>query len=96
MAENITYINLNSIQCKAILSNYKELEKKIGEERPKLNEAVYQDFTVSKDLFISYQAMPAKPKTAFINFWIKGEKYSIPNGLFIRKFQQFMKYYASE
>lgn len=96
MSNLIVYINLNSQQCKSILSNYKELETKIATEKPRLNEAIYHDFSVSRDIFISYEAIPGKPKTAFINFWIKGEKYTIPNGLFIRKFQQFMKYYASE
>src|ERR1041385_607190 len=41
----VTYIQLNSEQCQAILDNYETLEEKIGKSNPASNEEVYQDFT---------------------------------------------------
>ncbi|MBI3500793.1 MAG: hypothetical protein HY063_03280 [Bacteroidetes bacterium] len=97
---NITYVNLDLNQCKALLSNYKDLRQKIKAEKPKPFVAIYQDFNASKDFYISYRAsynpLFNKPKTKHIDFWIKGEKYHLRTRIFMKKFMNFMKYYASE
>ena len=97
---NTTYINLDLNQCKALLSNYKELRVKIKAEKPKPYVAIYQDFNASKDFYISYRAsynlLFKKPRTRYIDFWIKGEKYHIRTRVFMKKFQKFMTFYANE
>lgn len=97
---NTTYINLDLNQCKALLSNYKELRQKIKVERPKPFVVIYQDFNASKDFYISYRAgytpIFKTPKTMFIDFWIKGEKYHLKTRTFMKKFMNFMQYYANE
>ncbi|MBI4929810.1 MAG: hypothetical protein HY841_03540 [Bacteroidetes bacterium] len=93
---NYTYINLDINQCKSLLSNYKELRQKIVSEKAKPFEVIYHDFNTSKDFYISYKAVLGKPKTKYIDFWIKGERYRIKSRVFMKKFMKFMKYYASE
>ena len=97
---NITYLNLDLSQCKALLSNYKELKQKIKTERPKPFVVIYQDFNASKDFYISYRAgddpIFRRPKTHYIDFWIKGEKYHLQTRIFMKKFMKFMTYYANE
>jgi len=97
---NSTYINLDLNQCKALLSNYKELRQKIKTEKPKPYVIIYQDFNASKDFYISYRAchymLLGTPKAWFIDFWIKGEKYHIRTRVFMKKFMKFMEYYAAE
>jgi len=94
--KEVTYINLDLNQCKALLSNYKELKEKILAEEIKPYMMVYHDFNASKDFYISHSVEVGKPTTKYIDFWIKGEKYTLKTKKFIKKFQQFMKYYASE
>ena len=97
---NTTYINLNLNECKALLSNYKELKQKIKTEKPKPFVVIYQDFNASKDFYISYRAgynpIFKIPQTMYIDFWIKGEKYHLKTRTFMKKFMKFMKFYASE
>lgn len=97
---NTTYINLDLNQCKALLSNYKELRVKIKAEKPKPYVVIYQDFNASKDFYISYRAaydpVFKTPRTRYIDFWIKGEKYHIRTRTFMKKFLKFMKFYANE
>ena len=94
--KDVTYINLDMNQCKTLLSNYKELKEKILAEKIKPYMVIYQDFNVSKDFYISHSVELGKPKTKYIYFWIKGEKYCIKTKLFMKKFMNFMKYYAIE
>ena len=94
--KEVTYINLDMSQCKAILSNYKELKENALAENTKPYMMFYHDFSASKDFYISHTIELGRPKTKYIDFWIKGEKYTIKTNKFINKFQQFMKYYAAE
>lgn len=94
--KEVTYINLDLNQCKALLSNYKELKEKILAENDEPYMMVYHDFSASKDFYISHSVEIGKSKTKYIDFWIKGEKYTLKSKKFIKKFRQFMKYYAAE
>ena len=94
--KDVTYINLDLNQCKALLSNYKGLKEKILAEKTKPYMVIYQDFNASKDFYISHSVELGKPKTKYIYFWIKGEKYCIKTRVFMKKFMNFMEYYAAE
>lgn len=87
----ITYIELNLDQCKSITDNYKILLDKIENEKPRNNEEVYHDFTVSKDLFISFRKTSSGNPT-YIDFWIQGEKFSIATMTIMKKLDKFLNY----
>ena len=87
--KEVTYINLDMNQCKMLLSNYKDLKEKILAEQIKPYMMVYHDFNASKDFYISYSLEVGKPKTKYIDFWIRGEKYTLKTKKFIHKFLQF-------
>lgn len=88
----ITYIELTLSQCKSILENYKVLQDKIKKEKPKMNEEIYHDYTVSDDLFISYRKSSGSSSVKYIDFWIKGEKYRISTNTIMNKLEKFINY----
>lgn len=88
----ITYIDLTLAQCKAILDNYQVLQSKVKAAKPKINEEIYHDYTVSDDLFISYKRTSGRSSRGYIDFWIKGEKYSLATNAIIAKLEKFMSY----
>ncbi len=89
---DITYIELSLTQCKDIITNYKILQEKIKAEKPKMSEEIYHDFTVSKDLFISYRKSSGSSTVSYIDFWIQGEKYRISTLTIIKKLNKFINY----
>ena len=89
---DITYIELSMAQCKDIITNYKILQDKIKSEKPKMSEEIYHDFTVSKDLFISYRKSSDSSTDSYIDFWIQGEKYRISTQTIIKKLNKFVNY----
>lgn len=88
----ITYIELTKQQCIDIVTNYKILQDKLKSEKPRASEEIYHDYTVSKDLYISYRKSSVSSSTTFINFWIKGEKYPIATSTIIKKLEKFINY----
>ncbi len=88
----VTYIELSLDECKSILENYQMLLNKISAEHPRNNEEIYHDFTVNKDLFISYRKSYSDYYAMDILFWIKGEKYIVSTKTMINKLQKFMDY----
>jgi hypothetical protein len=89
---DITYIELTLSQCKSILENYKVLQDKINKEKPKMNEEIYHDYTVSDDLFISYRKSSGSSSVTYIDFWIKGEKYRVSTITIMKKLEKFINY----
>jgi hypothetical protein len=89
---DITYIELTLSQCKSILENYKVLQNKINKEKPKMNEEIYHDYTVSDDLFISYRKSSGSSSGTYIDFWIKGEKYRFSTSIVMNKLEKFINY----
>lgn len=89
---DITYIELTLAQCKSILENYKVLQDKIKKEKPKMNEEIYHDYTVSDDLFISYRKSSGSSSVTYIDFWIKGEKYNVSTIKIMKKLEKFINY----
>lgn len=87
----IDYITLNTAQCNSILDNYSELQDKISNEKPRMSEEIYHDYTVSDDLFISYRRS-SSANSVYIDLWIKGEKFTITTSSFVRKLNKFMEY----
>lgn len=88
---DIAYIELNLEQCKNLMDNYKVMLDKIKDEKPGNNEEVYYDYTVSDDLFISFRKISTSNPT-YIDFWIKGEKFTISTTTIMKKFDKFMNY----
>jgi hypothetical protein len=88
----ITYIELTADQCADILYNYSILQDKIRTENPRISEEIYHDYTVSKDLFISYRKSAGSMSVSDIDLWIDGEKYSIATGTIMKKLSKFMSY----
>ena len=89
---DITYIELSMAQCKDIVTNYKILQDKIKTEKPKMSEKIYHDYTVSKDLFISYGKSSGSSTKTYIDFWIQGEKYRLSTRTIIKKLNKFINY----
>ncbi|MEH0153594.1 hypothetical protein V6R21_05735 [Limibacter armeniacum] len=89
---DITYIELTLEQCKAILQNYQILQEKINKEKPLRNEEVYHDYTVSKDLFISYRKAKGSISSTYIEFWVQGEKFVVSTPIIMDKLRKFMDY----
>lgn len=88
----INFIELDIDQCQSILDNYILLLDKIKSERPKRNEEVYHDYTVSTDLFISYHKSTSDLDTDSIDLWVRGEKYSIATSSIMAKLRKFLDY----
>lgn len=88
----ITYIELSLDQCKDIMTNYKILLEKMKVEKPKINEEIFQDYTVSKDLFISYRIAQGHTTASYIDLWIKGDKFRISTKLITDKLNKFINY----
>lgn len=89
---DIKYIELSQAQCYDIIANYRVLQEKLNAENPKAGEEVYHDFTVSKDLFISYKKSSVNSSVFYMDFWVHGEKYSIPSQQVIKKLIEFVNY----
>lgn len=89
---DISYIELNEKQCRDILTNYKILQERIKKEKPRLNEEIYHDFSVSKNLFISFRKSSYDSKSGFIDFWINGEKFKVSTSKIMKKLNKFMEY----
>ncbi len=89
---DISYFELTENQCRDILTNYKILQDRIKREKPRINEEIYHDFTVSKNLFISFRKSSYDSKTGFIDFWINGEKFKLSTSKIIKKLNKFMEY----
>ncbi|MBN2890352.1 MAG: hypothetical protein JXL97_00660 [Bacteroidales bacterium] len=88
----ITYIELSMEQCKLILDNYKILIDRIKKEKPRVNEEIYHDFTISDELFISYKKSSGSSSGTYIYFWIKGESYKVSTNLIMKKLEKFINY----
>lgn len=71
------FTELSLAQAQTILDQYKVLLKKLQSEKVRKGESVYQDFTISKDVFISFRKMKGNSEKDKINFWVKGEKYTV-------------------
>ncbi len=89
---NITFVELSLAQCKSILDKYKLLQEKIKLEKPIINEEIYSDYTVSKDLFISFKISKINRSVTFIDFWIDGEKYHVSTKTIMKKLNKFINY----
>jgi hypothetical protein len=89
---DITYIELSKAQCFDIITNYRVLQEKLNTENLKSSEEVYHDFTVSKDLFISYKKTSVNSSIVNIDFWVLGDKYSISSKNVIKKLIEFVNY----
>ena len=57
-----------------------------------MSEAIYHDYSVSDDLFISYKKSSTSSSTINISFWVKGEKYTLSTVKVMRKLKKFMDY----
>lgn len=88
----IKYINLDIAECQSILDNYKILIDKIEKEKPKAGEEIYHDYTVNKDIFISFRKDYYNFGTMNIYVWISGEKYTLSTDELIGNLKKFMKY----
>lgn len=90
--KQIVYINLTTDECKAIVENQKKLVERIKTEKVQFNEVVYHDFSVNKDLFISLRKGQGSSTIFLMDFWIKGEKYTVRTYLFMKKLSEFVNY----
>lgn len=86
------FTELSLMQAQSILDQYEVLLNKLKSEKVIKNESVYHDFTVSKDIFISFKKTRQKKGSDTMNIWIKGEKYSLPLKQIIKRLKQFVKY----
>lgn len=87
-----SYIFLSVEECLSIINNYKVLQIKISKEKPKLNEEIYHDYTVSKDMFISYKIDRLTSSILYIDVWVNGIKYIIPTNTLIKSLKNFINY----
>lgn len=85
------FIELTVEQCNDIISNYKIIYDKIKSESIKGSKEVTHDYTVNKDLFISYKKT-SSTNPVLIDLWIKGTKYSYDSQLIIRSIKKFIEY----
>jgi len=86
------FVQLNQDQCKAILDNYKSLLQKLNGDRAKYDETVYEDYTVSKDLYISYSKGGNGFGNISMSLWVKGEKFTMPTSALVNALNKFIKY----
>ncbi len=82
-ADDNAFIELTVQECQSIIDNYKILQDKLKLEKAVPFEAVYQDFTVTSKLFISYKGTTYYGKVAptpiSIDCWVNGEKFTLPS-----------------
>ncbi len=89
---NTAFVKLDTAQCRAILTNYIQLETKLKAEIPKNEEEIFADYTVCDDLFISMSKAKGAMIPSDIYLWIKGEKYTIATDAMLNNLEDFMKW----
>jgi len=89
---DIDFIDLDVEQCKDIVKNFKILQGKLRKSKPKMNETIYQDYTVTDDLYISFSKTKLNKNPIEISLWIKDEKFTIPTDLIIERIEKFIEY----
>lgn len=85
------FVELTVEQCNAIITNYQIILDKVKSESVKGSKEVTHDYTVSKDLFISYKKIGMK-KPVLIDLWIKGTKFSFDSKKTIKFINKFIEY----
>lgn len=85
------FIELTVEQCDAFLTNYKIIYDKIKTESVKGSKEVTHDYTLSKDIIISYKKSGMNNPSQ-IDLWIKGTKFSYDGLLIIKSFKKFIEY----
>ena len=85
------FTRLSLAQAQLILNHYEELIKRLQSEKVKKGEAVYHDFTLSSEVFISFKKVKGINGKDTIHFWIKGEKYSLMQGKIIQRLRDFVR-----
>jgi len=88
----IRFVVLDVEQCKGILNTYLDLAIRIASEKQKRSEDIYSDYTVSKDLFVSFKRMSKNQRMEKIDLWINGEKYTVVTNEIINKLNKFIEY----
>ena len=90
--QKIRFIILDEDQCKGILNSYLDLRIRIENEKQRRSEDVYSDYTMSKDLFISFKRMSKNQRMEKMDLWINGEKYTVVTKEIINKLNKFIEY----
>lgn len=88
----IRFVVLDEEQCKGILNSYLDLRIRIENEKQKRSEDIYSDYTVSKDLFVSFKRMNKNQRMEKMDLWINGEKYTVVTKEIINKLNKFIEY----
>ena len=86
------FIVLDEEQCKGILNTYLDLRIRIENEKQKRSEDIYSDYTVTKDLFVSFKRMSKNQRMEKMDLWINGEKYTVVTNEIINKLNKFIEY----
>jgi len=86
------YVELSPVQCKAIMDGFKELKSRMKSQKMKSGVVYTEDFTVTKDFFISYKKSPVSSGGRTLDLWVKGEKYAVPTAIFMQKLTDFLAY----
>ncbi len=89
---NTTFIRLDTAQCRAILTNYTQLDWKLKNDMPYADEQISEDFTISDDLYISLTKAKGRMVPSDVYLWIKGEKYTIAIDALLITIEDFMKW----
>ncbi len=91
-ADDLQFTQLTVEQCQMIVEKHYELIQKIKLERPRFNEAVYHDFAISKDLWISFKKGHGSKSVSIMDIWIKGDRYTVYTKKIIRNLKKFIDY----
>lgn len=88
----IKYVELSLEQCQKLIDNVKLLKDELKSEKTMFNEEVYQDYTVSKNLFISFKKSKGQSAFKNLNVWLDGDKFIISTSLFIKVINKLINY----
>jgi hypothetical protein len=86
------YVELSPVQCKAIMDGFKELKSRMKSQKMKSGVVYTEDFTVTKDFFISYKKSTVSSGSRTLDLWVKGEKYAVSTAIFMQKLTDFLAY----
>jgi hypothetical protein len=89
---DLVYVELTEVQCKTLLENFNKMKEKKQSASSISPENLYNDFTLTPEIFISCRKISPNNNIESIDLWLKGEKYSLEKEDFTYTLQKFIDY----
>lgn len=75
---SVDHATITDKEAQLILDNYQNIIDLSSKDNPALSDFMYNDFAISKDVFISTKVNSMNHTPPYFDFWIKGQCVAIP------------------